>query len=134
MELRNFLKLTGVASLLVAGVVPCLRADDGEFRFVRPYGGRTAIWRPRDSFAVIGGQIYYSPADLTSPPPAPNNWLSFLHPYTHAYVTVPVALPNGMPHMFQHTDRVSFDYGSVSVVIHFVRDGSVGVSYNSKAP
>jgi hypothetical protein len=134
MDVRYFLSLTGVASLLIAGIGPNLRADDNEFRFVRPYGSRTLIWRPRDSVAIVGGQIFYLPADVTSRPPAPNNWLTFRHPYTHAYVSVPVALPNGTPRILQHTDRVIYDYGSLSVNIQFARDGSVNVSYNSKTP
>lgn len=134
METRNFLKFTAVASLLAAGFVPCAPADESDFHYVRPYGSRSLIWRPRDSFAVVGGQVYYSPADLTSRPPTPNNWLTFRHPYTQAYVSVPVSLPDGMPRIVQHTDRVIYDYGLVSVIIHFVRDGSVNVAYNTKTP
>jgi hypothetical protein len=134
MDVRHFLSLTGVASLLIAAIGPNLRADDSEFRYVRPYGSRTLIWRARDSVAIVGGQIFYASGDVTSRPPAPNNWLSFRHPYTQAYVSVPVALPNGTPRIYNHTDRVVYDYGALSVAIQFARDGSVNVSYNSKTP
>jgi len=134
METRFFLILTGVASLLVALIGPNLRADDSDFRYIRPYGSQSLIWRPRDTVAVVGGQIFYLPTGVSSRPPAPNNWLTFRHPYTQSYVSVPVALPSGTPRILQQTDRVVYDYGSVSVTIQFARDGSVNVSYNSKTP
>jgi hypothetical protein len=88
---------------------------------------------PRDSFAFIGGQVYsLGPTAVNQSPPVPNSWLNFRHPHTHAYVIVPVALPNGTPAIERAFDRIIYKYASVEVVIHFVRDGSVNVSYNPK--
>jgi hypothetical protein len=128
METRNLLPLTAIAILLVGG--SNLLADD--FRYVRPAGSRTLIWQPRDSVAFVGNQVYVFPASVQSQPPTPNQWLSFQHPFTHAYVSVPVALPPGMPRLEQRSDRVIYDYSFMSIVILFLRDGSVNVSYNSK--
>jgi len=130
METRNLPALTAIAILLVGG--SNLLADD--FRYVRPAGSRTLVWQPRDSVAFLGNQVYFFPTNISSQPPPPNQWLSFQHPFTHAYVSVPVALPPGVPRLEQRSDRVIYDYGFISVVIHFLRDGSVNVSYNSKMP
>jgi hypothetical protein len=126
----RFLKLTSLTVFLAAEICTTGRADDSEFHYVRPIGSRNVVWMPRSSFAVVGGQIYYFPTNTTAAPPTPNTWLSFRHPITHAYVNVPVALPNGVPRISQHPDRVVYNYGAVSVTIHFVHDGSVNVSYN----
>jgi hypothetical protein len=134
METRNLPALTTVSILLVGGLASGLRADDVGFRYVRPTGSRTLVWQPRDSVAFVGNQVFVFPTNISSQPPAPNQWLSFQHPFTHAYVSVPVALPPGVPRLEQRSDRVIYDYGFISVVIHFLRDGSVNVSYNSKTP
>src|SRR5262245_1929495 len=96
MESRFFPRLTALAFLLMAGLIADVRADDSDFHYVRPYGSRAMFFTPRSSFAYIGGQVYYLPSP-TLQPPTPNSWLNFRHPYTHAYVSVPVALPNGTP-------------------------------------
>jgi hypothetical protein len=134
METRKLLPLTPVAILLVGGLASNLHADDLGFRYVRPTGSRTLVWQPRDSVAFVGNQVYFFPTSVSSQPPTPNQWLSFQHPFTHAYVSVPVRLPPGMPRLEQRSDRVIYDYGIISIVIQFVRDGSVNVSYNSKTP
>ncbi len=133
MHPRRFVTGT-VVGFLIAATTPNLPADDAEFHYVRPYGGRYLNWRPRESFAVVGGQFYSIPPSSQPQPPAPNTWLPFRHPYTRDNVIVPVALPAGIPRIVQHHDRLIYDYGFVSVVIHFVRDGSVNVSYDRKMP
>jgi hypothetical protein len=132
MEARRISKIIAVASLLTAGLASGIRADDTDFRYVRPYGGRVMNFWPHESFAFIGGQVYPLTGNPSSQPPAPNSWLNFRHPYTHAYVTVPVAFPPGMPRVERQGDRIIYDYVYTTVVIHFVRDGSVNVSYNPK--
>jgi len=133
MDARFLPRLAALACLLAAGLVTFIRADDSDFHYIRPYGSRAMYFTPRSSYAVVGGQVYYLPSP-SSQPPAPNIWLNFRHPFTHAYVSVPVALPSGTPKVEQRSDRLIYDYGSVAVVIHFVRDGSVNVSYDPKKP
>ena len=133
MDMRWFPRLAALGCLLTAGPFASLRAEDTDFRYVRPYGSRAMFFTPRSSFAYVGGQVYYLPSPSTQPP-APNTWLNFRHPYTHAYVSVPVALPNGTPRVEHRSDRLIYDYGFVAVVIHFIRDGSVNVSYDPKNP
>jgi hypothetical protein len=132
MDIRFFPRVAALACLLTAGALNA-RADDSTFRYVQPSGSRTMLFTPRSSFAFIGGQVYDLPSP-TAQPPIPNQVLSFRHPYTHAYMSVPVALPNGAPKVEQRSDRLIYDYGFVAVVIHFVRDGSVNVSYDPKKP
>jgi hypothetical protein len=134
MNTRCWSRFLVLAGLLAAGVASDVRADDTDFRYVRPYGGRVMSARPRESFAFIGGQFYPLTGQPSSQPPAPNSWLHFRHPYTHAYVIVPVNLPAGMPKIERRSDRIIYDYGFTTVVIHFVRDGSVNVSYNARTP
>jgi hypothetical protein len=132
--MRETLRIAALVAFLVLAVSPGLQADDMEFRYVRPFGSRVSNWQPRESFAVSGGQIYFFSPNPQPQPPPPTHWLPFRHPYTHAYVIVPAALPDGMPRIEQRTDRIIYDYGTGSVVFHFVRDGFVNVSYHPKTP
>src|SRR5437016_12023731 len=106
MDTRYLSRLVALAGLLTAGVTSGASADDTDFRYVRPYGGRVMSSRPRDSFAFIGGQVYPLTGNQSSQPPTPNSWLNFRHPYTHAYLTVPVNLPTGLPKVDRQFDRM----------------------------
>jgi hypothetical protein len=44
---------------------------------------------------------------------------------------VPLALPEGTPNMEYRTNRILYNYGSYSVAVHFLADGSVDVVYDS---
>jgi hypothetical protein len=63
--------------------------------------------------------------------PRPTRWLAFRHPCTGCPVTVPVALPQGTPVIEYRTGRVVYNYGSYTVAIQFLADGSVDVIYDS---
>jgi hypothetical protein len=125
------IKKSALVAFLLLAITKSASAQDIHYHYVRPNGSSLAAFSPRPSYAFIRGRVYYfSPLPQLDPPP-PNTWLQFRHPFTHSYVTVPVNLPNGIPRIENHHDRVLYNYGDYSVVIHFVRDGSVDVSYKS---
>jgi hypothetical protein len=63
-------------------------------------------------------------------PPA-TCWVKFKHLCTGQAVTVPLALPVGTP-VIQHVrQRIVYNYGSYTVEVRFLPDGSVDVIYNS---
>jgi hypothetical protein len=64
-------------------------------------------------------------------PPRPTVSLTYRHPYSGRYVTVPLALPAGTPRVEYRGQRVIYNYGSYTVEVHFLADGSVDVVYNS---
>jgi hypothetical protein len=64
-------------------------------------------------------------------PPRPTHVLSFRHPATGRPVSVPVALPVGTPRVEYRFQRVIYNYGSYTVEVVFLADGSVEVVYNS---
>lgn len=65
------------------------------------------------------------------PPPRPTVSATFRHPYSGRCVSVPLALPEGTPVMMHRADTVIYNYGSYSVEVRFIADGSVDVIYNS---
>ena len=67
MDTRCLSRLIALAGLLTAGVTSGASADDTDFRYVRPYGGRVMSSQPRDSFAFIGGQVYHKGFHLAFP-------------------------------------------------------------------
>lgn len=64
-------------------------------------------------------------------PPRPTYFLNYRHPFTGGQVTVPLALPQGTPNIQYHPRRVVYNYGSYTVSVLFLADGSVDVIYSS---
>jgi hypothetical protein len=63
--------------------------------------------------------------------PRPTHLVTFRHPWTGRNVTVPMTFPEGTPRLEYRAAAVIFNYGSYTVEVHFYRDGSVDVVYNS---
>jgi hypothetical protein len=61
----------------------------------------------------------------------PTHLVSFQHPYLGRTVTLPLCLPDSTPRMEYRPDRVTYNYGSYIVEVHFLPDGSADVIYNS---
>jgi hypothetical protein len=121
---------TLAASLLVAWA-GAASGQEIHYQYVRLKGNNVMPLPAQPSYVYIRGRVYYFSPPPQPVPPAPNTWLEFLHPYSHAYVVVPVNLPNAIPQIENRDDRVVYKYGGYSVVIQFVRDGSVNVTYQS---
>ena len=63
--------------------------------------------------------------------PRPTHLVTFRHYHTGRSITVPVSFPEGTPHVEHRWDRVIYNYGSYTVEVYFLPDGSVDVIYNS---
>lgn len=122
-----FWKLTAVVALMVAGgTAPAAIA---RFHFVPvngsgavqlvPYGGA-----PAEKITIFGKGEYCCP-------PPPTCTVTFCHPCTGAKLAIPLALPDATPQMMHRWDRITYNYGSYTVTVHFLADGSVDVIYNS---
>jgi hypothetical protein len=66
----------------------------------------------------------------SGPPPKPTCQPSFRHPRTGETVLVPLALPDSTPRMEHRGNRVIYNYGSDTVEVVFLDDGTVDVVYN----
>lgn len=65
-------------------------------------------------------------------PPPKATWVASLrHSFTGCTVQVPLGLPFDTPTIEHRTNRVVYNYGSYSVEVIFLADGSVDVIYNS---
>jgi hypothetical protein len=63
--------------------------------------------------------------------PRPTVQIIFRHPLTGQNVTVPLRLPPDTPRMEYRYSRVIYNYGTETVEVHFLPDGSVDVIYTS---
>ncbi len=88
-------------------------------------GNMTGTQTTSNSISFFGG-----PPPVTAPV-QPNQIVRFRHPATGATVNVPLALPEGTPKMRYRSNRVVYDYGSDTVEVRFLNDGTVDVIYNS---
>jgi hypothetical protein len=66
-----------------------------------------------------------------NPPPPATCLATFKHPATGQCITLPLALPPSTPNMEYRTNRVIYNYGSYTVEVHFLADGTADVIYNS---
>ena len=65
-------------------------------------------------------------------PPHPTCYLTFQHPCTGQAITLPLRLPiDSTPRIEHRYNRLIYNYGSDSVEIEFLTDGSADVIYNS---
>jgi hypothetical protein len=66
------------------------------------------------------------------PPPRPTCMVPFKHAFTGQALVLPLGLPAGTPQMEHRFDRtIVYNYGSYTVEVHFIPDGTVNVVYNS---
>jgi hypothetical protein len=65
------------------------------------------------------------------PPPRATCQVTFRHPCTGQTIVVPLGLPEGTPTIEYRPRRIVYNYGSYTVEVHFLPDGTVDVIYNS---
>jgi hypothetical protein len=68
---------------------------------------------------------------MPGPPPGFTYLVTYWHPISLRRVTVPVTLPESTPTIAHGRNRITYDYGSYTVQVRFLPDGSVDVIYNS---
>ena len=88
---------------------------------------------PGDLGGTQGQRISWlgAPREPVPGVPGPMVPVTFQHLFTRAIVTVPLALPPGTPTIEHVRNRIVYNYGSYTVGVHFLPDGSVDVIYNS---
>jgi hypothetical protein len=67
------------------------------------------------------------------PPPRATCMVTFCHPCTKRNIVLPLALPRDTPVMEYRNNRTIYNYGSYTVEVHFLTDGTADVIYNSGA-
>jgi hypothetical protein len=65
------------------------------------------------------------------PPPRATQIVSFAPPNSTQAVFIPLALPSSTPRMEYIRGRVIYNYGSDTVEVRFLKDGSAEVIYDS---
>jgi hypothetical protein len=125
----------GLAAL-AAGLAACgtAHAAVARFHYVPPPNGGNVLV-PTLSPCGTSGEKFSWFGSVRQPcctPPRPTCTVTFPHPCTGRCVVVPLALPRGTP-IIEHrgASRVIYNYGSYTVEIQFLGDGSVDVIYNS---
>jgi hypothetical protein len=68
---------------------------------------------------------------VPGPPPGTTFLITFWHNLSSRNVTVPVTLPEGTPTIEHVRNRIIYNYGSYTVDVRFLPDGSVDVIYDS---
>jgi hypothetical protein len=110
----------GLAALVFVAVTGTSRADRLRIHY-GPNGSTGAEY--------VSG---FGPATPYQPKIRPNRIVTFIHPYTRAQIQVPIAFPpDSTPRVQHRRDRIIFNYGSYTIEVVFLPDGTVDVIYNS---
>jgi hypothetical protein len=127
MSLRSRVTVAaGLGVLFLAGV-PSADAARVRYHFVADPAGNGCLRAPStgERLTLLGWQPY------NCPPPRATQLVSFRHPCTGQTVTVPLALPDSTPRMEYTRGRTIYNYGSDTVEVRFLADGSADVIYDS---
>lgn len=130
MSIRNALvPLLALSALLLAGGPAA--AARARFHYVpAPCGGPMTL-------APVAPNVYgerlsaFGNTPYCVPPPRATCTGSYRHPFSGCVVQVPLGLPADVPTIQHRTNRVVYNYGSYTVEVVFLEDGSVDVIYNS---
>jgi hypothetical protein len=63
--------------------------------------------------------------------PRPTHLVTFRHPYSGRDIALPISFPYGTPRIEHVRDRLIYNYGSDTIEIRFLPDGSADVIYDS---
>jgi hypothetical protein len=126
-------RIFGVAVAAFFGTAGLLHAERVRYHFapadicggtVQAAYAKTSSIGERVSYFGLGARPYNCPMP-------PTHMVTFYHPFSHANVTVPMALPDGTPRVNTLRDRVILSYGDYRVEAVFLPDGSVDTVYDS---
>jgi hypothetical protein len=127
MSLRGNLAALALAGGLLFAAAGPAEAARVRFHFTGGPGGNGCLRAPEagERLTLTGWKPY------NCPPPRATCNVSFRHPCTGQTVTLPLALPTALPRMEYTRDRVIYNYGSDTVEVRFLQDGSAEVIYDS---
>jgi hypothetical protein len=115
--------------LSLSGTASAARAI---FHYAGPADGRGAMsLKPSGPCGTIGEYISFYGREPCNRPPRPTCVVTYRHPCSGRSVSVPLAFPLSTPRIEYRTDRVIYNYGSYTIEVHFLADGSVDVVYDS---
>jgi hypothetical protein len=129
---RHGLSRAALAALMLVACAGTASAARARFHYGSADGCGVLSLKPDGPCNAPGEYIsLFGTPRNASAAPRPNVYLTFQHPCTGRRVTVPVSLPEGTPVIQYRYRRVIYNYGSYSVEVAFLPDGSVDVIYNS---
>jgi hypothetical protein len=124
----------GLILVLVVLVTPfTAKAARMRFHYAALDGCGTMSLKPGGACGAPGERISFfgTVREAVCAPPRPTHFVSIQHPYTGRAVILPLCLPEETPRMEYRAARVIYNYGSYTVEVHFLADGTVDVVYNS---
>jgi hypothetical protein len=127
---HRFASLAGVVLVLACAAAPA-RAAFVRYHYVP--GGPGGCFRLDDSRGYPGERLTWRGTwvPYNCPPERPTARVTFRQPFTNQPMTLPLHLPiDSVPRMEYRPDRVVYDYGTGSVVVQFLPDGTAFVIYN----
>jgi hypothetical protein len=131
MRIRSLGSVVAAAALVLAGESGTALAARLRFHYgpgtsyASPYDAATAPRAERVSWFGTVCEPYNGRL------PRPPCYITYRHPFTGAPITLPVALPEGTPRIEHRGRRLIYNYGSYTVEVQFLPDGSADVIYNA---
>jgi hypothetical protein len=130
---RRTRSLALAAAVLLAVCAGQAEAGRLRYHYVAADGPGTCF-KPDPAMATGGERVsmFGTRRDPAPPPPVPTVNMTYRHPCTGQTVTVPLCLPpDSTPRLEYRYNRIIYNYGSETVEVVFLTDGTVDVVYNS---
>ena len=121
-----------VAALALLGIAPGrATAAYAIFHYVPAGPDGHMTLKPNDATGTAGVVVTLFGRRPYDCPPRPTCAVPLTHPCTSAKLLVPLDLPAGTPNIQHRYGVVIYNYGTYTVEVHFLEDGSLNVVYNS---
>lgn len=119
--------------LLLLAWTPPLQADVIRYRFIATDARGSPALTPIGPGGAVGERTAYRGG---APEPyatikRPTHFLVVVHPETRRKIQVPLTLPEDTPRVERRAGSIVYNYGTYTVEVVFLRDGSVETVYNS---
>ena len=129
------IRRSGIGRLLAMAILLMLmsgRADAALLRFHYALANQQgAMVLVPSRFGTAGERVTLVDTCPYDPAPVPTHTVTLKHTFTGQCVIVPLRLPEGTPNIQHRSNRIMYNYGSYSVEVHFLEDGTVNVQYST---
>jgi hypothetical protein len=85
---------------------------------------------PGPGAGILGRRLGLA-RDIYAGQPRPTHLVTYRHPYSGHTIVVPISFPVGTPRIEHVGTRLIYNYGSYTITVWFLSDGSVDLIYNT---
>jgi hypothetical protein len=128
-----WLPATAVVCFLLLAGGGALRAEEVRYHYVPVDAAGNSRLQPAAPGPGAGERLRWfgRAREVYAGQPRPTHLVTFTHPYSGRPIVVPISFPVGTPRIEHIDHRLIYNYGSYTITVRFLTDGSADLIYNS---